>query len=117
ELITRTGPDTPMGQLFRRYWIPAIASDELKSDGAPVKVKLLHEDLVAFRDTEGNVGLVDEKCPHRGTSLSLGINSDCGLTCVYHGWKFDVSGDCVDIPSEPTNSTLKEKVKLKSYPV
>lgn len=116
QLLTRTGPGTPTGELFRRYWIPALCSDELDQDGKPKRVKLLGEDLIAFRDSHGEVGLMDEACPHRGTSLYYGINNGCGLTCMYHGWKFDVDGHCVDIPSEPTDK-LKKSIKLKSYPI
>jgi len=117
KLLTSTNKGTPMGELFRRYWIPVVTSRELVADGKPVRVKLLGEDLVAFRDSNGRVGLVDEWCPHRRTSLAIGINSGCGLTCIYHGWKFDVDGNCVDLPSEPKDSKMKENVKLKSYPV
>ena len=117
ELLTRTGPDTPMGALMRRYWIPALFSDQLSEpDGAPVRVKLLGEKLVAFRDTQGRVGLLDEHCPHRTASLFFGRNEECGLRCVYHGWKFDVEGQCVDLPSEPWDKDFKRKIKIKSYP-
>lgn len=116
ELITRTEPGMPMGDLFRQYWIPAVMSSELQSDGHPVTVRLLGEDLVAFRDTNGKVGLVEESCPHRGTSLAYAINSNCGLQCIYHGWKFNTRGECVEIPSEPPESHFKEKIKNKSYP-
>ncbi|AHV95666.1 Rieske 2Fe-2S domain-containing protein [Paenibacillus sabinae] len=115
ELLTRTGPGTPMGEMFRRYWIPVLKSDELLSDGEPKRIKILGEDLLAFRDTDGKVGLVDEKCPHRGTSLSLGNNSGCGLTCIYHGWKFNTQGECIDLPSEPKDSKLKKGIHLKAY--
>src|SRR5687768_11321816 len=102
ELLTRVGPGTPMGTLLRRYWLPAMLAEEVpESDGAPVRVKLLGEELVAFRDSRGQVGLVDAHCPHRGASLFFGRNEEYGLRCVYHGWKFDVTGACVDMPSEP----------------
>lgn len=117
ELLTRTGPDAPMGQFLRRYWIPALISTELpRPDCTPVRIKLLGEELLAFRDTNGDVGLVDEFCPHRKVSLYFGRNEECGIRCVYHGWKFDVGGQCVDMPSEPPESSFKEKVKIKSYP-
>src|SRR5580692_4549495 len=117
ERLTRVGPGTPMGNLFRRYWIPALLSSELpEADGPPVRVRLLGEDLVAFRDTEGKVGLVEAYCPHRRAPLFFGRNEECGLRCVYHGWKFDRNGDCVDMPSEPAGSTLQAKVKILSYP-
>ena len=117
ELLTRVGTGTPMGDLMRRYWIPAAFSHQLaEPDSPPVRVRLLGEDLVAFRDTDGRVGLLDQNCPHRTASLFFGRNEECGLRCVYHGWKFDVDGNCVDLPSEPPGSTLQRKVRIKSYP-
>ena len=117
ELITRVGPGTPMGDVLRRYWMPALLSEDLPGpDCPPKRVKLLGEELVAFRDTNGRVGLLDEYCPHRLTSLFLGRNEECGLRCVYHGWKFDVDGNCVDMPNEPADSRFKEKVHVLSYP-
>ena len=117
ELITRTGPGTPMGEALRRYWMPALLSEELpEPDCPPVRVGLLSEKLVAFRDTEGKVGLVAENCPHRGASLFFGRNEECGLRCVYHGWKFDTSGTCVDMPNEPPESNFKHKIKATAYP-
>lgn len=117
EMITRTGSGTPMGDYFRRYWIPAFETEELPHpDCPPVRVKLLGEELIGFRDTNGNVGLVDEYCPHRRVSMWFGRNEECGLRCAYHGWKFDVNGKCVDLPSEPPESNFKDKVRIKSYP-
>ena len=117
ELITRTGPGTPMGNAMRRYWVPACLSREIgEPDGAPVRVKLMGEELVAFRDTEGRIGLVEEYCPHRGVSLYFGRNEACGLRCVYHGWKFDVTGACVDQLNEPEEHQFKHKVHLTAYP-
>src|SRR5882724_13358034 len=117
ELITRISPGTPMGTTLRRYWIPALLASELpQPDCPPVRVKLLGEDLVAFRDTEGRIGLLEELCPHRRASLFFGRNEECGLRCVYHGWKFDVHGNCVDMPTEPRESTFKDKIKTKAYP-
>src|SRR6267142_3298846 len=110
ELLCRSGRGTLMGDLLRQYWLPALPSRELpEADGEPKKVRLLGEDLVAFRDTQGRVGLVAENCPHRGASLFFGRNEDCGLRCVYHGWKFDVTGRCVDMPNEPAESLFKDK--------
>ena len=118
DLVTRTGPATPMGQLFRSYWTPALLAEELsENDGPPVRVKLLSERLVAFRDSEGRYGLIDEFCPHRGVSLWFARNEECGLRCPYHGWKFDVTGQCVEVPSEPTESGFARRIKLKSYPL
>ena len=117
ELLTQVGDGTPMGSLMRRYWMPATYSHLIaKPDCPPVRVGLLGENLVAFRDTEGRVGLLEESCPHRTASLFLGRNEECGLRCVYHGWKFDVDGKCIDLPSEPPGSTLQRKVKVKAYP-
>src|SRR5882757_3807417 len=116
--MTRVGPGTPMGGLFRRYWIPVgLVSDLPDRDGPPVRFRLLGEDLVAFRDTAGKVGLVDAHCAHRQAPLFFGRNEDCGLRCVYHGWKFNTDGECVDMPSEAPESTYKNRVKLTSYPV
>jgi phenylpropionate dioxygenase-like ring-hydroxylating dioxygenase large terminal subunit len=118
ELLTRTGPGTPMGELFRRYWLPALLASELPGpDCAPVRLKLLGERMVAFRDSEGKLGLIDEFCAHRGVSLWFGRNEECGLRCPYHGWKYDVTGQCVDVPSEPAESGFCQKIKLKSYPI
>ena len=117
ELITRVGPATPMGEVMRRYWIPALLSAEIaEPDCPPVKVKLLDENLVAFRDSSGRVGLLGELCAHRRASLFYGRNEECGLRCVYHGWKYDVGGNVLETPAEPANSTLKEKVRQKAYP-
>jgi phthalate 4,5-dioxygenase oxygenase subunit len=117
ELLTRIGPGTPMGDLFRRYWIPAICADELPGpDCAPVRVRLLGEDLVSFRDTNDQIAFVEQHCPHRGASLFFGRNEEGGLRCVFHGWKFDVRGNCVDMPSEPPESSFKDKIHLKAYP-
>lgn len=116
QTITRVGPGTPMGELFRNYWIPFLPSSDLKIDGEPMRVRVLCEDLVAFRDTEGKVGLVDHACPHRGAPMLFGRNEDCGLRCVYHGWKFHRSGETVDTPAEPSRSRFKDSVKIKAYP-
>ena len=116
ELLTRTGPGTPMGALFRRFWLPLLLPSELPApDCPPIRVRVLGEDLVAFRDTDGRVGFIAQACPHRGASLFFGRNEECGLRCVYHGWKFDVEGNCVDMPSEPAESNFKQKVKATTY--
>jgi len=117
ETLCRVGPGTPMGVLLRQFWTPAIRSDELPSiDGPPLRVKLLGENLIAFRATSGKVGLIQDACPHRGASMFFGRNEEEGLRCVYHGWKFDSSGACVDMPSEPTESNFKNKVRARAYP-
>jgi phthalate 4,5-dioxygenase len=117
ELITRVGPGAPMGKTIRRYWMPALLAWELpEPDCPPVRVRLLGEDLVAFRDTEGRIGLLEEYCPHRRVSLFLGRNEACGLRCVYHGWKFDVDGRCVDMMNEPPELNFENKVRAIAYP-
>jgi len=117
ELITRVGPGTPMGDTLRRYWMPALLSSELpQPDSDPVRVRLLGEDLIAFRDTNGSTGLIQNNCPHRGASLFFGRNEEAGIRCVYHGWKFDVTGQCMDMPNEPAESDFKHKVRAVAYP-
>jgi phthalate 4,5-dioxygenase oxygenase subunit len=116
ELLTRIGPGTPMGALLRQYWIPVLFPEELSSDGAPQRVRLLGEDLIAFRDSDGRPGLIQNNCPHRGASLFFGRNEESGLRCVYHGWKFDVTGACVDMPNEPAESDFKMRVRARAYP-
>src|SRR4029077_11538856 len=117
ELLTQTGPGTPMGQLFRSYWMPVLLAAELPEDDCPpVRVKILSERLLAFRDSSGKVGLIDEFCAHRGVSLWFGRNEEGGLRCPYHGWKYDVTGQCTEVPSEPVESGYCSKIKLKSYP-
>lgn len=118
ELMCRVENGAPMGEIFRRHWMPACLSEEVEEpDGDPVKIRLLGEDLVVFRDSEGRLGILDEYCPHRRASLAFGRNEECGLRCLYHGWKFDVNGNAVEMSSEPAASGLVEKVKVKSYPV
>jgi phenylpropionate dioxygenase-like ring-hydroxylating dioxygenase large terminal subunit len=117
RLLTEVSPGTGMGNALRRYWLPALLSSEVaEPDGAPVRVRMLGEDLVAFRDTTGVVGLVDSKCPHRRAPMFFGRNEECGIRCVYHGWKFDAAGNCVDLPSEPPDSIFKTKVNILAYP-
>jgi phthalate 4,5-dioxygenase oxygenase subunit len=118
ELVTRTGPGTPMGELFRRYWIPLLLADELpENECPPVRVKVLSERLIAWRDTQGRYALTDEFCAHRGVSLWFGRNEENGLRCPYHGWKYDYTGQCIEVPSEPAESGFCHKIKLKSYPL
>src|SRR3984885_12138583 len=116
DLLTRTGPGTPMGQLFRKYWLPARLAEGLaEPDGPRIAIKLLGERLVAFRDTEGRVGLLDEFCPHRRASLVYGRNEECGLRCVYHGWKYDVAGRVVETPAE-RNLDFAKSIRHVAYP-
>src|SRR6266542_783592 len=117
EFITRIGPATAMGELLRRFWLPAVLSEELPGpDCVPVRFTLLGEQLVAIRDSSGRVGIFDAFCPHRGAPLFFGRNEDDGLRCVYHGWKFDVTGRCVDMPSEPADSAFKDRIQHRAYP-
>src|SRR3974390_1871572 len=115
ELITKTGPATPMGNLLRRYWIPALVAEELpENECAPVRVKLLSERLLAWRDTQGRYALTDEFCAHRGISLWFGRNEDNGLRCPYHGSKYDVTWACTEVPSEPAESGFFGKTKPRA---
>ncbi len=117
DLLCRVEGDAPMGRLMRQHWVPALLSEEVaEPDGKPVRVRLFGENLVAFRDSEGKVGLLDELCPHRRASLVYGRNEECGLRCLYHGWKMDVEGNVLEMSSEPAESPLKDKVKHKAYP-
>jgi phthalate 4,5-dioxygenase len=118
ETLTRTGPGTPMGDLFRSYWIPALLAQELpEPDCPPVRVQLLSERLIAFRDSSGRLGLMDEFCAHRGVSLWFGRNEEGGLRCPYHGWKYDVEGRCLEVPSEPAESGFCDRIRLRAYPL
>jgi len=115
EDLCRVGPGTVMGDLMRQYWIPVAMSSEVEADGAPMRLMILGEKLIAFRDSSGRVGLMDHRCPHRCASLFLGRNEEDGLRCIYHGWKFDVEGKCVDMPSVPAHQDFKDKVHAKAY--
>ncbi|MPS25449.1 Rieske 2Fe-2S domain-containing protein [Pigmentiphaga sp.] len=118
RMLTRVEKGAPMGNLIGRFWMPALLSEEIaEPDGPPVRVGLLGHRLVAFRDSEGRVGLLDARCPHRSVDLFFGRNEQGGLRCVYHGWKFGVDGACVDMPSEPPSSPMKAKVRARAYPV
>lgn len=118
DLLCRVEGQAPMGEIMRHYWMPACLSEEIdEKDGTPIRLRLLGVNLVAFRDTEGRVGILDELCPHRRASLVLGRNEECGLRCLYHGWKFDVDGNVIDMPSEPPESNLKNRVKHRAYAV
>ncbi len=116
KILTRVGPGTPMGNLMREYWVPAAASSELKADGEPVRLMLLGEQLIAFRDSSGRVGVMDHRCPHRCASLFFGRNENDGIRCAYHGWKFDVDGNCVDMTNVPPHQNFAHRVKAKAYP-
>ncbi|TNF86084.1 MAG: ring-hydroxylating oxygenase subunit alpha [Gammaproteobacteria bacterium] len=117
--LTETGPHTSMGSVFRAYWQPALLSRELETDGAPQRLRILGEDYVAFRDSKGAVGVLEPACSHRGANLFFGRNEDCGLRCVYHGWKFDIEGNCVDLPTSPPEiaERTREKAKIRALPV
>lgn len=115
ETLTRVGPGTPMGELMRQYWIPAALSSEIEADGPPLRLMLLGEKLIAFRDSSGRVGVMDHRCPHRCASLFFGRNEDDGITCVYHGWRFDVEGNCIDMPNVPAHQDFRHKVKARAY--
>jgi phthalate 4,5-dioxygenase len=118
EILTRTDRGTPMGELFRRFWIPVLLAAEIPyADCEPVRFKVLGEDLVAFRDSDGRPGVLDAFCPHRGAVLSFGRNEECGLRCLYHGWKFDVDGNCVDLPNIPNGEFVKGRMRTIAYPV
>src|ERR1700729_1028203 len=116
EILTRVGPGTPIGEFMRQYWIPAAISTEVTSDGAPLRLKLLGEQLIAFRASSGRVGIMDHRCPHRCASLFFGRNENNGIRCIYHGWKFDATGRCVDMPNEPPESDFKNRVRARAYP-
>jgi phthalate 4,5-dioxygenase len=114
--LTQIGPGTPMGNLFRRFWLPLFLSSELpENDGPPLRTRILGEDLVGYRDSNGHVGVLDAYCPHRRAPLFYGRNEECGLRCVYHGWKFDADGTCLDMPSEPPESDFKDRLTIKAY--
>jgi len=116
ELLTRVGPGTPMGEVMRQYWMPVAKSDEVAPDGPPLRLMALGEKLIAFRDSSGRVGVMDHRCPHRCASLFFGRNEEGGIRCVYHGWKFDVEGNCLDMANVPPHQDFKHKVKAKAYP-
>lgn len=117
DLLTRTGAGTPMGAYFRRFWQPVALSEELAApDGPPIRIEVMGEALVAFRDTKGSIGVFDARCPHRGADLFFGRNEECGLRCVYHGWKFDVTGKAVDLPNVPPGARHHDTARAKAYP-
>src|SRR5262249_24897541 len=117
ERITRIGPGTPCGKLLRHYWQPAALTEELDQERPVVPVRLLGEDLVLFRDQQARLGLVGRHCPHRGTDLAYARCEDRGLRCVFHGWLFDTTGQCLEIPAEPEGSRMHAQIRHKSYPV
>ena len=115
EALTRVGPGTAMGEMMRQYWVPALRSSELATDGDPRRLMILGEKLIAFRDSSGRAGIMDHRCPHRCASLFFGRNEENGIRCVYHGWKYDVDGNCVDMANVPADQDFKHKVKAKAY--
>ncbi|MBK8064902.1 MAG: Rieske 2Fe-2S domain-containing protein, partial [Betaproteobacteria bacterium] len=117
ETLVRIGPGTAMGKLMRQYWVPACLASELQAGGAPMRLLLLGEKLVAFRDAQGRVGIMDHRCPHRCASLFFGRTDEDGIRCVYHGWKFDVNGQCLEMPNLPPEQDFSHKVKARAYPV
>ena len=118
KFLTESGSGTPMGELLRRFWLPVLLSEELPdADGTPKKIVVMGEELLAFRDSRGVVGVIDQYCPHRGANLWLGRNEECGIRCVYHGWKFDTDGACVDMPTSYPDLNAKDLIRIKSYPV
>ncbi len=117
ELLVRTGPGTAMGEYFRRFWLPVALSREMpEPDSPPLRVKLMGEELVAFRDTNGRVGLIEPYCAHRGANLFYGRNEECGIRCIYHGWKYDVDGKCVEMPNVAPDAAMRGKISIKAYP-
>ena len=117
RLLTQSDAGTPMGELLRRFWLPVLLSEEIpEPDGTPKKITVMGEALLAFRDTTGRVGIIDQNCPHRGANLWLGRNEQCGIRCVYHGWKFDADGRCVDMPTSYPDLNAKDKIHIKAYP-
>src|SRR6202790_3855426 len=117
KFLIESGAGTPMGELLRRFWLPVLLSEELpEADGPPKKIVVMGEELLAFRDSRGVVGVIDQFCPHRGANLWFGRNEEGGIRCVYHGWKFDADGKCVDMPTETEESSYKDRVKITSYP-
>ena len=118
ERLSRVTGNAPAGQMLRRYWVPACLAEEVaEADGTPVRVRLFGEQLVAFRDTTGRLALLDDHCPHRRASMALGRNEDGGLRCIYHGWKFDATGACTDMPTEPDRFGFRDRLTIQSYPV
>jgi len=117
ELLVRTNADTVMGEYFRRFWHPVALSREIaEPDGPPIRAQVMGEDLLAFRDTNGRVGVIEPHCAHRGANLFFGRNEACGIRCIYHGWKFDVDGKCIDMPNVPPGSAYHDKISIKAYP-
>ncbi len=117
QMLTRTGADTPMGRYFRRFWLPVALARELSQpDGPPIRLRVMDENLIAFRTSDGRVGLVEPACPHRGANLFYGRNEENGLRCVYHGWKFDATGHCVDMPNVPADAAYHGRMSVRAYP-
>lgn len=117
DLLTRVGPGTKMGSFMRRNWIPFARSEDIAQSERPVRIKLLGENLVAFRDGANRVGVIGELCPHRRASFAYGRCESDGVRCMYHGWQFDINGNCIDIPTEPGDRQMKDRIKQSSYPV
>src|ERR1700744_5063496 len=114
-ILTQVGPGTPMGALMREYWLPIARCEEVKADGDPVRIMALGEPLIAFRDSAGRLGVLDHRCAHGCASFFFGLKKENGIRCVYHGWKFDVVGSCVDMPNVPSHQDSKHRVSIRSY--
>ena len=117
DFMTRVGPGTPAGTLLRRYWQPVALSEELEEKRPLKAVRLLGQDMVLFRDESGQLGLVDRDCPHRGADLAFGRLEDGGLRCPFHGWLFNIKGECLETPAEPENSRFRHSIQQGAYPV
>ena len=118
DILARVEGSAPMGRLMRQHWMPACMSEEVaEPDCTPLRVRLLGENMVVFRDSKGRLGALDEQCPHRRASLAFGRNEECGLGCLYHGWKLGENGNGIDMSSEPVDAKLRSTMKTKAYPV
>lgn len=117
SLLVTSEANTVMGNYLRCYWHPVALSEEIaEPDSPPIRVKIMGEDLLLFRDSQGKTGLIEPFCAHRGADLFFGRNEDCGIRCIYHGWKYDVHGNCIDMPNVPKDAAYHGKIKIKAYP-
>jgi len=117
ETLVRSGPGTAMGEYLRRYWLPVALSREMpEPDSPPLRLRVMGEDFVAFRDTNGRVGVIEPRCAHRGADLFFGRNEECGIRCIYHGWKYDVDGSCIEMPNVAPGAAMHGKISIKACP-